>query len=350
MRTISLLAGVVAIALANFGPGQGALADPAGQPVWCAGGAQVTPDMRIAGCGAIISDGLETPQTIALAFLRRANAWEAKGDRERALADFSESIRLNPSDAHAFNGRGAVQKDFGQAIADFDEAIRLDPSYAKAYYNRGVAWSGRGETDNALSDFNEALAFGFADARLYHDRGAAWFAKGDMDKAIADYTQALQLAPRLAQASYGRGLAWYEKGDMDRAIADYDDAIRANPDYGPALGARCWARAIEGTDLGKALDDCNRAIELDPGRGLHLGQRGIVFFRLGKFANTIADETAALALDADNPDFLFAKGAAESRLGRSQDGTADMGRARSLNPSVADQAARWAVRSQNDAP
>jgi len=65
-----------------------------------------------------------------------------KGDNERAIADYTEVIRLNPNDAHAFNNRGFryfKKGDNHRAIADYNETIRLDPKHALAFCNRGKA-------------------------------------------------------------------------------------------------------------------------------------------------------------------------------------------------------------------
>jgi tetratricopeptide (TPR) repeat protein len=66
------------------------------------------------------------------------------GDHDRAIAAYSEAIRLDPKNAIAFNNRGnAYGKkgwttgDYDRAVADYSEAIRLDPQYASAFCNRG---------------------------------------------------------------------------------------------------------------------------------------------------------------------------------------------------------------------
>ena len=51
--------------------------------------------------------------------------------------------------------------DFAKAIADYSEAVRLDPKYALAYNGRGLAYSQQGETRKADEDFARAKELGF---------------------------------------------------------------------------------------------------------------------------------------------------------------------------------------------
>ena len=80
--------------------------------------------------------------TYAYAFNNRGIAYAKKGDTNRAIADYSESIRLDPKNANAFLNRGYVYAQRGdndRAIADYSEAIRLKPDFARAFCNRGFA-------------------------------------------------------------------------------------------------------------------------------------------------------------------------------------------------------------------
>ena len=47
--------------------------------------------------------------------------------------------------------------DYDKAIAECSGAIRLDPNYAEAYYKRGLAYGNEGDYDKAIADYTEAI-------------------------------------------------------------------------------------------------------------------------------------------------------------------------------------------------
>ena len=94
------------------------------------------------------------------------------------MADTAEAIRLAPTYAPAFIGRGVTRHEQGDrvgAIADYDEAIRLDPTHALAFYNRGLTRNEQGDRVGAIADYEAGQALGTApelnfDARLHELR------------------------------------------------------------------------------------------------------------------------------------------------------------------------------------
>jgi tetratricopeptide (TPR) repeat protein len=58
-----------------------------------------------------------------------------------ALADYERTIYVNPHYARAYNGRGTIkqtQNNLGRALADYKQAIRFDPTLAGAIRNWDV--------------------------------------------------------------------------------------------------------------------------------------------------------------------------------------------------------------------
>jgi lipoprotein NlpI len=226
-------------------------------------------DLAIAACSRAIDSGRYTGRSLAADYVKRGREYQARRDLDRALADFSEAIRLDPTFALAFNLRGLAYKikgDFDRAIADDDEGIRLDPTIAAAFNNRGSAYSAKGDVDRAIADYNEAIRLDPKISSAFNSRGFAYFIKGDLERAIADHSEAIRLNPKYAFAFLNRGAAYRAEGDLDRAIADYSEVIRLNPEYNFVLLSRGVAYYYAGS-LPKALADLNQASELNPKLG-----------------------------------------------------------------------------------
>src|SRR5262249_7116630 len=111
----------------------------------------------VAGCGKPAREAAEPTQPKlqdARAYNKRGNDHADKGDWARAIADFTEAIRLRPAFVTYYNRGFAYGKkgDVDSAIADFTEAIRLEPDMAPAYANRGRAYEKKGDRDKANQD------------------------------------------------------------------------------------------------------------------------------------------------------------------------------------------------------
>jgi tetratricopeptide (TPR) repeat protein len=142
-------------------------------------------DRTISGCTLIIQDQSLGVEDLAIAYTRRGFAYDAKGDIE-------------------------------SAIADYTEVIRLDAKAANVYYSRGHAYQARGDSEQAIADYSEAI-------RLDNESGGSFgIVKGGEEESTV---------------YYDRGLAFHARGDYDRAIADYREAITLNPDYESKLEA-----------------------------------------------------------------------------------------------------------------
>jgi len=96
---------------------------------WCeSGGGDNSYDLAIRGCSEVIRVNKEAPKTLAFAFSSRGDGYAFKQDYGRAIADYTEAIRLDPNFAAAYNGRAGAYSDQGdvdRAVADYIEARRL---------------------------------------------------------------------------------------------------------------------------------------------------------------------------------------------------------------------------------
>jgi len=161
-----------------------------------------TPEAKVEACTKAISSGQLNADNAARALSNRGNAYLALGQIDRAIADYTNAIKLAPSAVGYFNRGNAYLKkeDYANAESDYTACLKLDPNFVDAYLSRGVTFLNRGQYDRAIQDYNEALRLRPNYVVAIVKRGTAYFAKGDYAHAIQDYDEALRLEPGNAQA------------------------------------------------------------------------------------------------------------------------------------------------------
>jgi tetratricopeptide (TPR) repeat protein len=101
--------------------------------------------------------------------------------------------------ANAFVNRGTlhlVRGETDKAIKDFSQAIKADPTLAAAYNDRGVALSSQHRQAEAIKDFTQALALKAENAdQVTFNRAMAYEDTGDVKRAYIDYRKAAELNP-----------------------------------------------------------------------------------------------------------------------------------------------------------
>ena len=98
---------------------------------WCDGRGDVSDDVRISSCTAIINSGHYDAHDLNVAYYHRGY-WYADTFRyELAIADFTQAIRYDPRDVDAYWLRYLSKKKLGDiagAEADYNAAKRIDPT------------------------------------------------------------------------------------------------------------------------------------------------------------------------------------------------------------------------------
>ena len=270
----------------------------------------------------------------------RAFAWQSKENLDKAIADYTEAIRLDPKYVRAYLNRACGMGIEAGLRQGHRRLRRGDPARPRAcpgvlqpgrclvrkgrfrqghrrlrrgrsgsipttpaaYKVRGTAWERKREYDKAIADCNEVIRLDPGSAVAYQNRGLVL----DDRRAISTgpsptSTEAIRLDPRDAEAYLARGCSWNLKGELDQAIADLDRAIRLDPTNAEALLLPGQCRAREGRfrpghrrfhrgdpTRSQGRPACTRA-GAEPGK------------RKGDYDKALADFNEAIRLDPDDP-------------------------------------------------
>ena len=192
----------------------------------------------------------------------RANLWPFT--HQNAIDDYSEALKIKPS-SEIFFKRGEIyffKGDYESAIADYTETLRLDPEYADAYLWRGMSWLAKKDYLRALNDAESVILAGTVNRTVLNLRGQARLGVKDFDGALADFDYVVGENPTDHFCLSHRGDAWSAKGDNNRAIADYTESIRIKPVSTTFLKrGLCYE---QNDDLWLALKDLKYFSEVEP--------------------------------------------------------------------------------------
>lgn len=118
------------------------------------------------------------------------------------------------------------------------------------------------------------------------------------------------------------GNVWVMAGDLPRAVATFGEAIRLKNDDPDLFIDRAIALAAA-TNYFEAIDDLNRAIELDPRRAEAYVFRATAYRYVDAFDLAFQDVEAALALKPGFPEALVERGALRRHSGNDAGARAD---------------------------
>jgi tetratricopeptide (TPR) repeat protein len=282
----------------------------------------------------------------------RGMAYREKGDLDATLADMNAAMEawIEPDcTGWTLYQRSLVWQDKGEpekALADLIQATVNDPEDCEAFYHLGYFRFTRDEPEKAIEAFSKALELKDNDASYWLARGVCywnicvknktgfWDEGGDtMNLAEEDFIKVIELAPDMAEAYYNRGMVRCsqarESNNLIKAILTQkatDEAGRTlllaqlehmgGKDLVPKAdavlrglrGSRDQADVLMAQGAGlfaeygarEAVEDLNRAIELEPGNAEAYYQRGLAYSLLGEGAKALPDYEQTCALDPDH--------------------------------------------------
>ncbi len=246
---------------------------------------------------ALLTKAIDLNPRYDIAYLIRGYVYDQLGSYAKALADYSQTIQLDPENPRPYNNRGLLKanhlNDPEGALIDLNQVIKINANNAYAYNNRGFLRADKfNDSSGALADYNEAIKIRPTVAVFYSNRGLLKADElSDSSGALADYNKAIKLNPNFAGVYYNRGVLKVDKlNDPRGALADYDRAIKLNPSFVLGYNNRGFLKADKLNDSLGALADYDKAIELNPNYAYAYNNRGALKYnKLRKITEAIKD-------------------------------------------------------------
>ena len=302
------------------------------------------------------------------------------GDRGESIKQMAVAVQLRPDSAGVHNQYGVVLSRFIELKAarqEFEKALELNPALAEAHVNLSLILAEEGELISAGDHLEQAIKLQGdvrAAAYTHYLRAKIWGAQNQIDKSIDELEKSIQLRQEYAEA-------WSDLGGMRRLSLDSSGAVQAlekavalNP-HDSTAQYRLGQLYLQGGETVKALDHLKIALLGDPSdvatlysldRALRkagkleeakpiekqlagqraksdrastvalaasrLNDQGIALEKSGDVRAALAKYRAALDLDPTGTGFQLNYGLALCRLGRWDDGIAELREVLRLDP------------------
>ena len=278
------------------------------------------------------------PKTIS-AYRKRADLYTELKKYDKAEADLTKSIELDPENSTAYNNRGTLYcyylAQYDKAEADFTKAIELDPRNSDTYNNRGyLHYYYLNQYDKGEADFTKAIELDPKDPAAYNNRGRLYRYLQKYDKAEADLTKAIELDPENSTAYNNRGyLHDYYLNQYDKAEADYTKAIEWDP-KDPAAYSNRGRLYFSLEKYDKAEADLTKAIELDPKDPAAYHNRGYMYCYLEQYNKAEVDLNKAIELDPKHIAVYHTRGYLYAILEQYDKAEADFTKTIELDPDI----------------
>ena len=302
------------------------------------------------------------------------------------IQDFIQQFP-NASDGYIYRAQQETAGgDFAAAERDMEQALKFaDPkddahfNYARIIYNKEIYQSAQPyagwSLDKALQQIQSAISI--KSLPTYRQlEGDIRFAKQQYDEAYEIYNSLLSTNLRSAELFFAAARCKEMQKDTTAMLALMDSTINmfSRPylkDVAPYLWARAEARRNAGryrdaiNDMNEyetlmtatvndnfyyirhqveilgrlyqqALNDINRAIQMNPNEVLYYAEKASLEIRVGLYDQAISTAQECIAIDAENSDGYLFLGLAQCLKGQKADGIKNLQKAKELGDSQAD--------------
>jgi Flp pilus assembly protein TadD len=158
-------------------------------------------------------------------------AYRQAGVLDRAQQYFSEAVRLDPTDAAAYDGLARVWRDWGYpnlGLGDAYRAVYHAPKSPEAYNTLGTLLQALGLRAPARQAYDRALALDSSAGYAFNNLCYLSFLERNRTAASSECQAALQLMPDSTVARNNLGLVYASLGELQSARREFTSETHAD--------------------------------------------------------------------------------------------------------------------------
>jgi tetratricopeptide (TPR) repeat protein len=223
-----------------------------------------------------------------------------RGDRQRALAELTRAIEINPTLTRAHLNIADIhrsQGDYALAEASYRRAAEIEPQNFDAQYYDGLMLHLLDRLVDAVRAYLRALAIRPNDFDANLKIASAYYQLDETPQAVEYAKRAVKLKPDNGPARFQLGAIYAAMNDHESAVREYQQAAELIP-LTPVLLlnlAESYGRLGRYNEM---LNTLTQVVKTEPSAAAH-ERMGFAHWRLDQFDLAHADFQDSLRLDAD---------------------------------------------------
>jgi len=161
-------------------------------------------------------------------YLKKAYAYEKKGQYDKAASFMQKVIELKPEDAAAYCKLGFYYENIGmnkEAIDAYNKAIKLDAHNLDAHYRLGILYSRNDSHNEAMTHLKKARELGPEYAEVHYRLGIIFDKKKKYSDAIQCFNKAVEIDSFNIRYYKSLGFTYDSKGMHDESVACFKKAV-----------------------------------------------------------------------------------------------------------------------------
>jgi len=161
------------------------------------------------------------------------NKTKDRATLEKAIAEISESARINPKFHHAhYNLAVAYEKaeNYDAAITSYSNVLLIQPQHIKTNLNLGLLYGRiKNDLDKSIYYFSRLQNSTYRRVDLYDNLGIAYGMKGDLNSAKAILLEGIKYNPNSGKLYLNLGITCDNMGDREQAQQYFGTAFKLDP-------------------------------------------------------------------------------------------------------------------------
>jgi tetratricopeptide (TPR) repeat protein len=266
---------------------------------------------------------------IAVSIALMASTSNAPAGAQAKPAASGKTTAVHPEMHNAIVQRGVDHvrtRQYKEALEDFSEAIKIQPSNQHDYFFRGKVHVLNDDDKAALPDLTKSISLSAENPYALLERGKLYYRQKNYKNAVDDLTKAVKLTPNDPKAHEFRALALNNIHKFDEAANEITTAL-ALVQVSPPLSREAHLKRRFGeVDVASA----------EKAKAHLICARGQIYFNKPHFPSALKDFDYAIKLDPNNADAYLQRAKTQIALKHNELALPDLARYNNMCRSQSD--------------